>query len=112
MITDAGRAAIGVSPIGEADPAEGGELAGGGAEAEVPPAQGAVLARPGSKQAAIVDLLQRETGASITELTEATGWLPHTTRAALTGLRRRGLKINKEKVDGATRYHASVGAAA
>ena len=111
MITDAGRAAIGVSPIAEADPAEGSEPAGGGAGAEVAPTQGAILARPGSKQAAIIDLLQRETGASISELTEATGWLPHTTRAALTGLRKRGLKINKEKVDGATRYHASAGAA-
>jgi hypothetical protein len=26
-----------------------------------------------------------------------TGWLPHTTRAALTGLRKRGLKVERAK---------------
>ena len=45
--------------------------------------------RSGSKAAEIVDLLQRDQGATIDELIEATGWLPHTTRAALTG---RGLR--------------------
>jgi len=33
-----------------------------------------------------------------------TGWLPHTTRAALTGLRRNGFALDKSKVDGVTRY--------
>jgi hypothetical protein len=27
---------------------------------------------------------------------DATGWLPHTTRAVLTGLRKRGMKIERE----------------
>jgi hypothetical protein len=31
---------------------------------------------------------------------EATGWLPHTTRAALTGLRKRGYVIARERIDG------------
>jgi hypothetical protein len=30
-------------------------------------------------------------------LVKATGWLPHTTRAALTGLRRRGFELAKNK---------------
>ena len=37
--------------------------------------------------------LREETGltaATLTELTEATGWLPHSTRAVLTGLRKKG----------------------
>jgi hypothetical protein len=34
----------------------------------------------------------------------ATGWLPHTTRAALTGLRKQGFAIDKAKVEGVTRY--------
>jgi hypothetical protein len=32
-------------------------------------------------------------GATLDELVAATNWLPHTTRAALTGLRRRGHEI-------------------
>ena len=35
-------------------------------------------------------LLSRAEGATILALTEATGWLPHTTRAAITGVRKRG----------------------
>ena len=34
--------------------------------------------------------MQRKTGATLDDLVEATGWLPHTTRAALTGLRKKG----------------------
>jgi hypothetical protein len=45
--------------------------------------------RPGSKIAAVIAMLGRETGATIEELSSAMGWLPHTTRATLTGLRRR-----------------------
>jgi DNA invertase Pin-like site-specific DNA recombinase len=47
--------------------------------------------RPGSKLAQVIGLLQREGGAALAELNSATGWLPHTTRAALTGLRKRGI---------------------
>jgi hypothetical protein len=32
-------------------------------------------------------------GATIVDLTQATGWLPHTARAALTGLRKRGYGV-------------------
>ena len=60
--------------------------------------------RSGSKAAEIVDLLQRDQGATIDELIEATGWLPHTTRAALTGLRKRGYEITRSRADGVTRY--------
>jgi hypothetical protein len=31
-------------------------------------------------------------------LTQATGWLPHTTRAALTGLRQRGYAVFRERI--------------
>jgi hypothetical protein len=51
--------------------------------------------RDGSKLAAVIDMLRRSNGASTQELISATGWLPHTTRAALTGLRRRGLTIER-----------------
>ena len=56
--------------------------------------------RAGSKLAQVIDLLQRSEGATILDLIEATGWLPHTTRATLTGLRKRGYAVIRERVDG------------
>ena len=55
--------------------------------------------RAGSKLARVIDLLQRSDGATIPTLTKATGWLPHTTRAALTGLRKRGYAVVRTRVD-------------
>ena len=51
--------------------------------------------REGTKGALVVSLLVRPSGASIDDLMTATGWLPHTTRAALTGLRKRGFVIDR-----------------
>jgi hypothetical protein len=53
--------------------------------------------RQGSKLATVIDLLGRKRGAGIEELIAATGWLPHTTRAALTGLRKRGYTVERER---------------
>lgn len=47
----------------------------------------------GTKKAMIVDLMARPEGASLGELVAATGWLPHTTRAALSGMRKAGFAI-------------------
>lgn len=53
-------------------------------------------------------LLLRETGASIAEMVEATGWQQHSVRGAMAGaLRKRGLAITSDKVDGVRRYRAS-----
>ena len=65
--------------------------------------------RPGTKQALVVDLMRSDAGATLGELAGATGWLPHTMRAALTGLRKRGFAIATEKADGATRYRIAAG---
>jgi hypothetical protein len=51
--------------------------------------------RIGTKVAEVIALLQRGDGATLAELVAATGWLPHTTRAALTGLRKRGYAIDR-----------------
>jgi hypothetical protein len=56
--------------------------------------------RVGSKLAQVIDLLNRSDGATISDLIEATGWLPHTTRAALTGLRKRRYAVVRERIDG------------
>ena len=66
--------------------------------------------RQGTKQALVRDLLTRENGASLDELVAATSWLPHTTRAALTGFRKRGYTLTKAKVEGVTRYRLIEGA--
>ena len=60
--------------------------------------------KPIRKQDLAVELLSREGGASLNELVEATGWLPHSTRAALTGLKNKGRLISKEKREGITFY--------
>jgi hypothetical protein len=64
--------------------------------------------RAGSKQATIVDLMVRPKGATLDDLIKATDWLPHTTRAALTGLRKRGYGIERTRgEDKITRYRAT-----
>ena len=52
-------------------------------------------ARGPTKQAVIIGLLQRQQGATLVDLVAATGWLPHTTRAALTRLRQAGYVLDK-----------------
>jgi predicted ArsR family transcriptional regulator len=68
------------------------------------PAAHAVAQEVPTKTATIIMLLQREGGATLGDLVAATGWLPHTTRAALTGLRKKGHAISKTKPDGVTTY--------
>jgi len=59
-----------------------------------------------TKAAAVLALLEREEGATLDELIAATNWLPHTTRAALTGLRKKGHAIDRSKRGDITCYHA------
>jgi Protein of unknown function (DUF3489) len=47
----------------------------------------------------LLALLQRDCGATLEELIAATDWLPHTTRAALTGLRTRGYAVTIDRSD-------------
>lgn len=54
---------------------------------------------PRTKKAILIDLLSRPQGADIFEMTEATGWLPHTTRAALTRLRQSGYRVIRQDTD-------------
>lgn len=62
--------------------------------------------RAGTKQATVIDLLARPTGATLGDLIDATGWLPHTTRAVLSGLRKKGFEIASEKPDGGERRYS------
>ena len=99
VITDRGRCAISggdagqtASNTGSAEPAS-----------TFPP-------RAQTKQQQVLELLNREQGATLGELTQATGWLPHTTRAALTGLRTKGHAIIKAKREDVTCYRIEASA--
>ena len=49
--------------------------------------------REHSKLSRVTLMLSQESGITIDEISKAMGWLPHTTRATLTGLRKRGIQI-------------------
>jgi hypothetical protein len=87
VATDTGLAAIGVDTAGAPPTDEGAR---------------AVVPRAGTKQAQIIVMLQRPEGATIAEIVEATGWLAHTARGALSGSLRKklGLTITSGKIDG------------
>lgn len=65
----------------------------------------------GAKNQLVIKLMRRPNGASIADLTAATGWLPHTTRAALSGLRKKGIAIERHPVEdgGASVYRIATG---
>jgi len=66
-----------------------------------PDATGIAMPRRHSKAERLLDLLRTGTGASLEEMTEATGWQAHTVRAAMTGLRKKGHAITRH-VEGNT----------
>ena len=53
--------------------------------------------RDGSKLSGVIALLEQAQGATLDKLIAATGWLPHTARAALTSLRKRGYTIVRDR---------------
>ena len=61
------------------------------------PSASPVAPRNGTKIDDVVKMLSRPDGATIDAIVTATGWLPHTTRAALTGLRKRGYAIERSR---------------
>lgn len=63
-----------------------------------------------TKAGEVLALLQRKSGATMAELIAATGWLPHTTRAALTGLRKKGHTVTRRKRGEETCYSIAVAA--
>ena len=85
--------------------------AASGDTAPAPSPQAASAEKPQSKAALVLDLLRRDSGATLEQLVAATGWLPHTTRAALTGIKKKGHALRSDKVDGVRTYRVdAVGA--
>lgn len=66
--------------------------------------------RPHTKQAILIAQLRRKEGATIAELTEATGWQAHSVRGAISGALKKklGLSVTSEKVDGRSRVYRIV----
>ena len=58
---------------------------------------GADRPRASTKRAALIGMLERPEGASVAEIGERLGWLPHTVRAAITGLRHAGREVIRSK---------------
>jgi predicted ArsR family transcriptional regulator len=53
--------------------------------------------KPKTKKTQLIQMLSRKAGADVAAISEKFGWLPHTTRAALTGLRKSGYELTPEK---------------
>jgi hypothetical protein len=91
FVTTAGLTAIGVECVGElrGEPTT-------------------TVSAPSVKQVTKIDtvlgLLRREDGATPDEMVTATSWLPHTTRAALTGLKKKGHVVDRGKRGNTTCY--------
>lgn len=62
----------------------------------------------GTKAQIVLDLLQRSEGCSLDDLVGATGWQPHTTRAVLTGLRKKGHRLSSWKPEAGARIYRIV----
>jgi hypothetical protein len=50
-----------------------------------------------TKRAKLIAMLERAEGASVAEIGHGLGWLPHTVRAAMTGLRKAGREVMRSK---------------
>ena len=116
VITAAGRKAIGAedeAQAGEATVAKPVKQTGERKAAAEPKAEPAKPFRNGSKSALLIKMLSAKNGATLPAMEDATGWLPHTMRAALTGLRKKGFVLSRDRQPGKNSiYKIADGAAA
>ena len=99
VVTPSGLAAIGVET---ADPAREVLVAASDREKPTHP-EGSP--RPGGKLGVLLAAVARPEGATLGDLTAASGWLPHTARAALTRLRQRGYDVRLADTGLRRAYH-------
>ena len=57
-----------------------------------------------TKAAMVIRILAREKGATVLEMSKATGWQPHSCRAFLTGLRKKFTVQKEQRGDGKLAY--------
>ena len=122
-VTNQGLEALGIVPEGE-EPKEkqtkqkkAGRTSNSGKNGKVPsptkPHPKPAAENPASKQSVMIDLLKRKDGATIADLTAATGWQAHSVRGAISGTLKKklGLAVSSENVDGRGRvYRIAAGA--
>jgi hypothetical protein len=112
VATDAGLAAIGIEP-GDANTEPTGandapsDAPEPDAASEPQAAPKARTPREGTKQATLIAMLRAPEGATIDEITAATGWQSHTVRGAMAGALKKklGLEVTSEKVEGRGRVY-------
>ena len=109
IITAAGLTALGLEPepkteiTAESEASSKAEATS--TELETPPSTATEpkerKTRDGTKQAAMIAMLQRPDGATLDELVAATGWQSHTVRGAMAGALKKklGLTIESEKTE-------------
>ena len=101
--TMAATAAAQLTPASAAATIASAELTSAG-PAPTPEPAAPAAAKPPSKAQQLAALVVREEGATLDQMVAAIGWLPHTTRAALTGLKKKGYVISSDKLDGVRTY--------
>jgi hypothetical protein len=71
-----------------------------------------MAAAPTTKAETLIQLLRHKDGATLAQMTKATGWQGHSVRGFLSGAikKKRGLAVLTERVDGALRYRLGKGA--
>ena len=65
-----------------------------------------------TKHQQVIDLLTRESGATLDAMSTKAGWLLHSTRAFMTGLKKKGYVLDSEKVAGVRHYRITSSPAA
>lgn len=73
-------------------------------EASTKPSAEKITKPISTKRGQAIALLSREGGASLEEMSAKANWLIHSTRAFLSGLKKKGYKLDSEKVEGVRRY--------
>jgi hypothetical protein len=110
VATDAGLAAIGIEPDdAETAPASATEAPpeASSQDSNAAAAHSTRTPRAGTKQAALIAMLRAPDGATIVEITAATGWQAHTVRGAIAGALKKklGLDVTSEKAEGRGRVY-------
>ena len=112
VATDAGLVAIGIeledantAPAGATDAPREEPASATPTGPEVAPK--ARTPREGTKQATLIAMLRAPEGATIEEISAATGWQSHTVRGAMAGALKKklGLEVTSEKVEGRGRVY-------
>ena len=68
-----------------------------------PTAQSA-KSEPTTKTQQVIDLLSREGGVTLDDMSTLASWQPHSTRSFMSGLKKKGHVIESDKIDGIRHY--------